>query len=143
MKTVVDTSVLTAAMVTAHPDHEKAVVWLDGELARKGSLMVCQHSLAELYAVLTRLPLRPRITPDVARRLIRENTETIRVVALDASDYSAVLDRMASGGFSGGIIYDALVVHAAIKTGADRIATFNTADFKRLCTEGKPSVHAP
>jgi len=143
VKSVVDTSVLTAAMVSAHPDHEQAVDWLDGELSRKGALLVCQHSLAELYAVLTRLPLRPRITPDTARRLIRENTARIRVIALNASDYSAVLDRMASDGFSGGIVYDALVVQAAIKAGADRIATFNISDFKRLLPEGKPSVFAP
>ncbi len=145
MTVVADTSVLVAAMVEVHPAHVRTLAWFDRAIARKGNLHVCAHSMAELYAVLTRLPLKPRISPDVARRLIGENIEKsgVKIIDLDASDYRVVLDRMATGGFSGGTIYDALIVQAALKIRAGKIITLNESDFARLCREGIPAIGSP
>lgn len=145
MSIVADTSVLVAAMVEAHPAHARALDWFDRELARKGNLHVCAHSLAELYAVLTRLPLKPRISPDAARRLISENIEKsgVIIVELNTSDYCMVLDQMAAGGFQGGMIYDALVVRTALNIRAAGIVTLNESDFIRLCSKGAPAIVSP
>ncbi|MDD2459864.1 MAG: PIN domain-containing protein [Kiritimatiellia bacterium] len=136
MKRLLDTSVLVAAMVAAHPAHARSVRFLERALAGRCESCVSTHSLAEIYAVLTRMPTSPRISPDVARRLVHDNLETgaARLVALDATDYLAVLDRMAQSGFAGGVIYDALIVQAACKAKADEIITLNEADFARLCS---------
>ena len=144
MKTLEDTSCLVAAMVETHPAHERAWAWFERARSSKQDLLVCAHTLVELYAVLTRLPVKPRIGPGAARRLIRENVEAeATVIALDPSDYATVLDRMAEQGLTGGVIYDALAVRAAEKAGAGRIVTLNEADFRRLCLAGGVVVVAP
>ena len=134
MRRLFDTSVLVAAMVAAHPAHERSVRCFEHALSDDGELLVCTHSLAELYAVLTRLPVSPRISPGSARRLIRENLEVdpVRLVPLEASDYLAVLDRMTEFGFPGGVIYDALILHTACRAEVDEVVTLNESDFVRL-----------
>jgi hypothetical protein len=42
---------------------------------------------------------------------------------------------MASGGWIGAQIYDALLLRGAVKCAAERIYTFNLGDFKRLAPE--------
>ncbi len=139
-----DTSTLVAAMVQSHPAHERALPWLQKAKAGEIRLAVATHTMAELYAVLTRLPLRPRIGPAVARRLIRENVEAVsRVVELTSDDYTAVLDRMVELALSGGVIYDALAAHAAGKANATRLLTLNESDFRRVWPDGKERIAAP
>lgn len=144
MKVLADTSVLVAAMVESHPAHGRALPWL--QRARQGEidLVVCTHTLAELYAVLTALPVRPRIGTDMARRLIRENVESNgTVVDLRSGDYRAVLDNQAALGLTGGSVYDALVAQAARKVGADRLLTLNEGDFRRVWPDAADRIAAP
>lgn len=145
MRRLFDTSALVAALVAAHPAHARAVRCFERTLAGRDEPLVSTHSLAELFAVLTRMPTSPRIGPDLARRLIRENFETgaVRLVALEVSDYAAVLDRMTASGIIGGVIYDALIVQAAIKAKAEEIVTLNEADFGRLCEGSAVKIVAP
>ncbi len=75
MRILFDTSVLVAGIVEAHPMHERAGPWLERARAGEFEFLAASHTLAELYAVLTRLPLSPRIWPGVARRLIQANVE--------------------------------------------------------------------
>lgn len=143
-KVFADTSTLVAAMVESHPAHGRAFPWL--ERARSGgiSLAVATHTLAELYGVLTRLPLQPRIGPSVARRLIRHNVEAVaHVIELNSQDYAAVLDDMAELGLSGGVIYDALAVRAARTWNATRILTLNESDFRRVWPDGDERIATP
>jgi predicted nucleic acid-binding protein len=94
---------------------------------------VAGHALAELYAVLTTLPVSPRITPEQAQKLIRSNvTSRMEVVTLDADDYQAAILRLTELGFTGGVVYDALHLQAAEKAGAKTLVTFNRRDFDRL-----------
>lgn len=96
------------------------------------------HGLAEIFAVLTTLPVSPRITPSQAQRLIRHNIATrMDVVALDGVDYEAVIESVTSLGLPGGIVYDALHLRAAEKAGVDRLVTFNRRDFERLSVATK------
>ena len=135
MKLFFDTSVLVAAMVAAHPQHAHAAVALARVVlaGSKDKGFVCCHSLAELYAVLTRLPLSPAIHPAEAHRLIAENVIAhFRLVPLVAEDYRESLRALAGAGFAGGMIYDALLMRAAERSGAEQVFTFNTAHFQRL-----------
>jgi predicted nucleic acid-binding protein len=73
MKVLLDTSVLVAAMGEAHPAHEKSLPWLQRIKKGSDSGLVSAHSVAELYAILTTLPMKPRISPIVAYDLIQRN----------------------------------------------------------------------
>ena len=144
MNVMFDTSVLVAAVVQAHPMHERAVVWLRRAKSGELGFFVPAHALAELYAVLTRLPTRPRINSAVARRLIHQNVESAaKIVSLSTADYRKVLDRAAELGFFGGAVYDGLIARAAEKAGVDRLLTFNPNDFRRVWPEGRSLLVVP
>ena len=144
MKVLYDTSVLVAGMVEAHPLHHMALPWLQKAKAGEHEMVIAAHTLLELYAVLTGLPVRPRINPEVARRLIDENVRSIAVVVVpDLSDYEAILARLVKSKLSGGITYDALIGYAAFKSDVDVLLTFNVADFRRVYPEMEGRIRAP
>jgi predicted nucleic acid-binding protein len=72
MRTLFDTSVLVAAFIEGHPKHERALPWLSKAKAQEFEFVVSSHTLAALYAVLTTLPVKPRISPNVSWRLLQE-----------------------------------------------------------------------
>jgi predicted nucleic acid-binding protein len=144
VRVLFDTSVLLAALIQPHPNHDIALPWLKRAKDREIEMTVSAHSLAELYAVLSTLPVSPRILPAVALRLIRENIESAAsVIALSASDYWSVLKGLGKIGFSGGIVYDALILRAALKARADQLVTFNVKDFRRLSADTDITITAP
>jgi predicted nucleic acid-binding protein len=144
MKVLLDTSVLVAALVEPHPEHQRALAWLTKGRSRATELVISSHTLAELYAVLSKLPVSPKITPGLAWRLIHESVEPmVSLVPLSSSDYLATIKYMSDLGLSGGAVYDALIVKAAQKSGAARIVTLNTVDFKRIWPEGAERIVAP
>ncbi len=144
MKILFDTSVLLAAIVEPHPLHQTAFLWLKRARWQEFDMLVASHTLAELYAVLTTLPISPRITPGSASHLIHSNIENIaKIVSLSASDYFVLIKRMANLGLSGGVMYDALITRAAEKSGADKVLTFNLDDFKRVWPEGEARITVP
>ncbi len=137
MRNLFDTSVLIAAIVEPHPMHPRAFPWLKRARSKEFEMFVASHTLAELYAVLTTLPISPKITPGTARQLIHNNIEASgKIIPLSTSDYSSIIRHMAESGLSGGIIYDALIVKAAQKSRVDHILTFNIDDFRRIWPEG-------
>jgi predicted nucleic acid-binding protein len=133
-KIVLDASVLVAACVASHPEHAACRRWVQRAAKGEIHLVVAAHSLAETYAVLSSLPLSPRISPDLAARLVEQNvvSHAGSVVALSATEYRQALRRLAAGGFSGGVTYDMLVVAVADKARAAEIVTLNRRDFDRL-----------
>ena len=123
-------------MVEPHPNHDPAFGWLRQARAGKIECFICSHTLAELYAVLTALPVSPKISPGMARRLIHDNLLSFaRVITLNRKDYCSVIDTMVDLGIGGGTIYDALIARAAQKSGVDRLLTLNAGDFKRVWPE--------
>jgi predicted nucleic acid-binding protein len=144
MKILFDTSVLVAALVQPHPLHHHALSWFRKARAGEFELIVSSHTIAELYAVLSTLPVSPRITPGLAWQLIHENVEPVAsVISLSSSDYFATIRRMSDLGISGGAIYDALIVKTAQKSVVDRVLTLNVNDFKRIWPEGEKRIAAP
>lgn len=133
MNVLFDTSVLVAALVGTHPMHERAFFWLRQAAAGKVVMLVAAHALAELYAVLTRYPSNPKISPEQAARLVKESVvKYAMIVPLTPADHMAVIQELAAHSLPGGIIYDALHARAACIGQARKIVSFNTRDFTRL-----------
>jgi predicted nucleic acid-binding protein len=130
---LLDTSVIVAAVVEAHPRHGPSFAWL--QKARRGDIdaVIATHSLVETYAVLCSLPVSPRIAPSTAWTLIdRSVLSCCRPVSLSSPDIRGVVRKASRQGLAGGIIYDALIAEAATKADAARIVTLNPEDFHRV-----------
>jgi predicted nucleic acid-binding protein len=128
-----DTSVLVAAMVASHPAHLLALLRLQQVKDGTDQGIVAAHSVAELYAILTRLPVQPRITPATAQQLIKHNVlDVCELVVLSNQEYAILIDHLADVGIIGGATYDALILHAAATANIDQILTLNEKDFRRV-----------
>lgn len=143
MKVLLDTSTLVAAFLTGHPEHEPAFAWLEAILEGEHQGLVSTHTLAELYAVLTRIPSHPALTPDLALRLVEENLRTFTPIPLGPEDYWEALRRLTALGLGDGVVYDALIAQAALKGRADLLLTLNPKDFLRLGEDIAAKVHTP
>lgn len=133
MRILFDTSTLVAALVETHPNHTSAFPWLQKAKSKTFAGFVAAHSIAELYNVLTTLPIRPRISPATALQLLKRDVlDQLEVVSLSKEDYAAVIEQLSGSGIVGGAIYDALIIRAAINAKVDQIVTFNADDFRRV-----------
>jgi predicted nucleic acid-binding protein len=133
MKVFCDTNVLVAAFLTNHPQHNAARPVLERIKARTDEGWAATHSLAESYAVLTRLPGASQVAPSVTWQLISENIiRNFSLISLSAKEYSKTLEDAATSGIQGGRIYDSLLLAAAVKSGVDRIYTFNMTHFQSM-----------
>jgi len=144
VKILFDTSIIVSGIVETHPMHAKCLPWLQRAKAGEVECIVVSHTLAETYAVLTTLPVKPRISPLVAQRLIDNNLQEIaRIVPLTIADYWNTIRRMTAMGLSGGTIYDALIATVARRLSVDKLLTLNTDDFRRVWPEGDQVISAP
>lgn len=133
MKILLDTSVLVAAMVEAHPAHERALPWMQKIKAGTDVGFVAAHSIAELYAVLSVLPVQPRISPAIANKLIQQDVfEICEIVTLTNQDYNKIIKHLSESNLVGGVTYDAVILYTALKVKIDRIITLNKKDFVRI-----------
>jgi len=144
MKILFDTSVIIAALVESHPMHQRAFPWLKQSKKNEFELIIACHTIAELYAVLSALPTKPRISPAVAWRLVHENIEAIgKIVSLTAAEYSSVIKKISERGLVGGITYDALIAKVAEKSKVEQLLTLNSDHFKRVWPEGEKIIVSP
>ncbi|MCP4674752.1 MAG: type II toxin-antitoxin system VapC family toxin, partial [Deltaproteobacteria bacterium] len=105
---------------------------------------VSAHSLAETYAVLTRLPRKPLIVPVDAWRLLRENVvSAANLVTLAGSEYATLVEGLSKRGILGGAVYDAVIARAAEQARVDRLVTLNDAHFQRVWPDGAERVVSP
>lgn len=106
---------------------------------------VCSaHSLAELYAILTRLPRTPRIGPIDALRLIQENVGSHAAIrSLSSDEYAELIESLAQNGVTGGAVYDAIIAHIAELALVDYLVTLNVADFHRVWPSGGARFVSP
>ena len=128
-----DTSVLVAALDAGHLHHESCIALL-GTL-RQGTALCALHSYAELYAVLSGKPGKPKLRPTDVDSMIERIDRVFTPINLTRREYRRVIHENASNGVSGGRLYDALILACALKGGADDIYTLNEKDFKALAPE--------
>jgi predicted nucleic acid-binding protein len=143
MKVLFDTSVLVAAFEASHPRHAVCLPWLQRAQSQEIDGYFSTHTLAELYSVLTRLPVRPTITPTIAQRLIDENLNLLVVIPLTADDYQQAIARMVRLNLPGGGIFDALIAQAALQAEVDILLTLNPNHFTRLGEDLAQQVRVP
>jgi predicted nucleic acid-binding protein len=139
-----DTSVLVASALRSHEHYSRAFDVVERVADKKDHGVVALHSLAETYAVLTRLPVIPRIQPDEAAKIVSDNiVRHFHMQQPSARDYLASISAAAANGVIGGAIYDVLLLAAARKLKPDRIYTFNVAEFRRLAPDLHDLIIAP
>lgn len=141
---VFDSSVLVAALLQAHPRHAASLAVVSRAVRGEVKGLIANHTALETYAVLTRLPLSPRLQPALARRMVFENFERrLQWAPLSAADYKKILQDASDLGASGGAVYDLIPCWVAKKSGANRLYTWNARDFLRLWPEGRDVIAAP
>ena len=132
-----DTTVLVAASEQSHPHYAQARPALLRVAAGQDRGFIGLHSIAEMFAALTRLPVQPRIHPLEAERIVTGNVlPYFEAVPLGKDDYLAAMNTMSTAGYSGAKIYDALLLRCAATCAAERIYTFNLTDFRQLAPAG-------
>lgn len=141
MKVAFDTSVLVAAVVEAHPHHARASWWL--RTRRKLDRVAAWHAYAETWAVLTALPIEPRISGQVAAAVLDRVRRVVGFVAPRSTTYPAAAARCSARALRSGAIYDALHLVSAEAERADLLLTFNGDDFVRLAEPDGPRILAP
>jgi predicted nucleic acid-binding protein len=106
----VDTSCIIAAICGWHAHHEAAAAEIERRLEARERVAAAAHSLAEAYAVMTRMPAPHRLSATDAIALLEASfLKGARVIALDAAEYRPLLRRAADEGIIGGRTYDALI----------------------------------
>lgn len=133
MKVLFDTNVVVAAFINFHPAHRRSLTWLQRAVKKKIEGLVSVHSLIEIYSVITKLPLSPKISTDLALKLIKENIlNSFKLITYSSGDYVDLLANLEKNIISGGAGYDGLIMYAAEKSKADKIITLNVNDFIRV-----------
>jgi len=141
MKEFFDTSVLVAAFRSEHVHHVpslKRFAAADKELSACGI-----HSLAEVYSVMTALPVKPMIPPEQALLFVEEVRNRLTLVSLSAEEYFDAIQNAASRGFTGGRIYDSLLLACAAKCKAQAVYTWNLKHYQSLAPGLAPRIQIP
>jgi predicted nucleic acid-binding protein len=123
MKAFFDTSVLVPLFYRDHVHHGPSQ---EVFIQSNQSIGCCgAHSLAEVYATLTRMPGKRRISGGQAMLFIGNIRDRLSIIALNADEYANALLASATLGIVGGGIYDAMLAHCALKAKAETIYTWN------------------
>jgi len=127
MKGFFDTSVLVPLFYGDHVHHspsQELFIQFNQSTGCCGA-----HSLAEVYATLTRMPGKRRISSEQAMLFIGNIRERLSIVVLDGEEYFDTLQASAARGIIGGAIYDAMLARCALKSKAREIYTWNTRHY--------------
>jgi predicted nucleic acid-binding protein len=141
VKVALDTSVIVAALVEAHPNHGRASWWLRPR--RKLERIASWHAYAEAWAVLTALPIEPRVSGEVAAAVLERARRWVGFVAPRSATYPSAVGRCNARALRSGAVYDALHLVTAEAEAAELFLTFNLEDFTRLSEPGGPRIVAP
>lgn len=130
-----DTSVLVATVCSWHEHHARTVAELERREGVGEELVLAAHSLAEAYAVLTRLPAPNRLRSADALALLEANWRETPVVQLTAAEVWSALRQAERRRVIGGQTYDLLIAACALKAGARTIITWNVRHFATAARE--------
>ena len=141
MKDFFDTSVLVAAFWGGHI-HHPASVRLFAAATKKQSAC-SMHTLAEVYAAMTALPIKPMLPPEQVLLFVQEVRDRLTLVSLDESEYFEAIQQTAAAGFTSGRVYDALLLRCAAKVKAQTIYTWNLKHFQAIAPKQVPRIRTP
>jgi predicted nucleic acid-binding protein len=141
MKEFFDTSVLVASFWHGHRDHEASLKRVAA--ANKEKSACALHTLAEVYATMTALPVKDVIPPDQALLFVQEVRDRFAIIALNEAEYYETIGLAAERGFVSGRIYDALLLRCAAKIKTDVIYTWNVKHFKAIDLKQAHKIKTP
>lgn len=101
------------------------------------------HCLVEVYAVLTGMPGKDRVTPVEAPLFLADVRARLAVISLSEADYIDVLANAANSGLVGGGINDALLARCALHARSGALYTWNVKHFTRLAPNVVALVRKP
>lgn len=127
-----DTSIFVAAFDPDHIKHHKCRGLMQEAKREKITIATSTHALAELYSVLTKLPVPNRLPPSKARQVTDLLAQNYTIIDLNKSDYQVAIARCENKGLVSGAVYDALHIIAAEKLKVDKVYTLNGKDFIRF-----------
>lgn len=136
MKVCFDTSTLAAALLQQHPHH--AIAFPRLQAVKEGMLQghLTTHGLAELFATLTALPLKPRLLPTDVERIIRQSILAyFSLIPLSADHYCDAMQLTVKQNLASGAIYDALHLIGARSAGCTTLYTLNLRHFRSLAPD--------
>jgi predicted nucleic acid-binding protein len=136
-----DSSVLVPALLPDHEHHARSFTVFAAATPKNSGCAA--HSLAEVYATLTRYPGKQRLSAESANLLVQEIEKRLTLVWLDGNEYRAAIRRIARMGILGGAVYDALLAECALKAGANHLYTWNARHFNLLGAEIQKMVTMP
>ena len=125
-----DTSTLVAAVSSWHEHHDRSCAEIERRDCSNEQLVIAAHSLAETYAVLTRLPAPHRLRAADAIALIERNWRDTPIVHLTGSEMWRALSEAQRRTLIGGQMYDVLIAVAALKAEASTIITWNVRHYE-------------
>ena len=125
-----DTSTLVAAVSSWHEHHDRSCAEIERRDGSNEQLVIAAHSLAETYAVLTRLPAPHRLRAADAIALIERNWRDTPILHLTGSEMWHALSEAQRRTLIGGQMYDVLIAVAALKAEASTIITWNVRHYE-------------
>jgi predicted nucleic acid-binding protein len=141
LKAFLDTSVLVAAFWGDHPDHDSSLALFTKMRPQTGACGI--HSLAEVYAVMTALPVRPLLAAEQVYLFVEQIPERLTIIALQQTDYLKTIRELADRRLASGRIYDALLLACARKSRAETIYTWNLKHFRQLAPDLTDRIRTP
>ena len=141
MKEFFDTSVLVAAFRREHVHHVPSLKRF--ATAEKRHSACSLHSLAEVFSVMTTLPVKPMIPPEQALLFVEEVRNRLTLVSLSAEEYFAAIQNVASWAFTGGRVYDSLLLACAAKCKAQAFYTWNLKHYQSLAPDLASRIQTP
>ena len=130
MRDFFDTSVLIAAFWRGHAHHESSLRLFAASSKEQSACGI--HTLAEVYASMSALPVKPLIPPEQVALFVEEVRQRLTLVSLSEREYLATIRQASEQGLTGGRIYDALLLRCAANCGARHIYTLNLKHFQAI-----------
>jgi predicted nucleic acid-binding protein len=142
MREFFDTSVLIAAFWHGYPQHEASIKSLGAATRKRAACGL--HTMAEVYAARTVLPVKPMIPPEQVVLFVEEIRKRLTLVSLKEDEYFETMQKAAEQGFTSGRVYDAvLLLRCAAKVKAQTIYTWNLIHFQAVAPELAARMRTP
>jgi predicted nucleic acid-binding protein len=141
VKAFLDTSVLVASFLSDHVHHQASLQVFAPATPKEAACSL--HTLAEVFAVLSSLPVKPQIAPEQAALFVDEANKRLKAVSLSAEEYYETIRAAAEQGITGGRIYDALLLQCARKCKAETIYTWNLKHFQAIAPDLAKRTRTP
>jgi predicted nucleic acid-binding protein len=102
VRVLFDTSAIIPGLVNEHANHLICLPYLNQAKSGQIKGLLSTHSLAELYSVLTRMPIKPKPSVQVVEAILNDLLKYLEPVPLLSQDYQAAIANMVAFNLPGG-----------------------------------------